>query len=59
MLSFLANFDLNTYSGLTIAKHKGGSQIPSFPYKIIFEPDVRKNMNFAIWKRKLQKCVIL
>lgn len=54
MLSFLAAFDLNTYSysGLTIAKGKEKPQVPSFSYRIVFEQDVRKIMNFAIWKKK-------
>ena len=52
-LSFLATFDLNmySYSGLTVAKGKGGSQVVSFSYEIKVEQDVRQSMNFAVWKK--------
>lgn len=53
-LSYLATFNLNTYkySGLTLAKDKGGPQAVSFYCKIKVEQEVKQSMIFfSIWKK--------
>lgn len=47
-LSYLATFNLNTYkySGLTLAKDKGGPQAVSFYCKIKVEQEVKQSMIF-------------